>query len=83
VGVKVAENVRAALPADTPIEISEAGIGGLNLMERLLGYDRVILIDALYNGHNSPGAVHRMTLDDLRNISPTRHSASAHDYHAR
>ncbi len=84
VGVKVAEAIRAALPPNAPIDISEASVGGLGLMERLVAYDRVILIDAMHNQHNPaansvPGAIHRLTLDDLRNISPTQHSASAHD----
>jgi hydrogenase maturation protease len=80
VGVRVAEAVRAALSPDSPIEVSEASVGGLELMERLLGFERVILIDALHGSHYcQPGAIHKMTLDDLRAISPTQHSASAHD----
>lgn len=84
VGVKVAEAVAAVLPPDTAIDVSEASVGGLGLMERLIGYDRVILIDALYNGHPTspgcgPGTIRRLTLDQLRTISPTQHSASAHD----
>jgi len=85
VGVRVAEAVHAALPPDTSIEVDEVSVGGLGLMERLIGYERVILIDALHNGTSSgasqatPGTLHRMTLDDLRAISPTQHSASAHD----
>ena len=93
VGVRVAEAVQNALPPDSTIEVSEASVGGLELMERLLGYERVILIDALHNparevpagqhpfasrGRN-PGTIHRMTLNDLRHISHTQHSASAHD----
>jgi hydrogenase maturation protease len=88
VGVRVAEALRAALPPDTSIDVSEACVGGLGLMERLVGYDRVILIDALHDagwarpdsmGYGPPGTIHRLTLDDLRTISPTQHSASAHD----
>ena len=81
-GVKVAEAVRAALPPDSPIEVSEVSVGGLRLMERVIGYDRVILIDAMAyqsSGAGEPGKVHRMTLEDLRQISPTQHSASVHD----
>jgi len=93
VGVRVAEAVQNALPPDSAIEVSEASVGGLELMERLLGYERVILIDALHNparevpmgqhpsasrGRN-PGTIHRMTLDDLRHVGHTQHSASAHD----
>lgn len=79
VGVRVAETVRMALPPDSPIDVSEASVGGLGLMERLLGYDQVILIDALHNEKNIPGVIHRLSLDDLQTISPTQHSASVHD----
>lgn len=79
VGVKAAEAVRAALPPGSAVEVSEASVGGLALMERLLGYRRVILIDALHTGGGAPGTVHRLSLADLRDISPTQHSASAHD----
>ncbi|MBC8332640.1 MAG: hydrogenase maturation protease [Anaerolineae bacterium] len=82
VGVKVAYDVEKALGANIPtnLTITEASVGGLRLMELLVGYDRVILIDALLtnNGHE-PGTIHQMTLADLRHISPTQHSASAHD----
>ncbi len=79
VGVRVAEAVQAALPPGSPIETDEACSGGLELLERLLGYRRVVLVDALYPGGGQPGDVHRLSLADLRAISPTQHSASAHD----
>jgi hydrogenase maturation protease len=80
VGVRIAEAVRKALPPDSAIEISEASVGGLELMERLLGYRRVILIDALHgSSYRAPGKIHKLTLADLRFASPTQHSASAHD----
>lgn len=80
VGVLVAESVRSRLPKDTHIDITELSVGGLTLMESMIGYDRVILIDAFQRlGDNNPGVVHRMSLEDLRSISPTQHSASPHD----
>jgi hydrogenase maturation protease len=80
IGVLVAEEVRSRLPEDTPIDITEVSVGGLTLMETMIGYDRVILIDAFQRLHdNCPGKVHRMSLEDLRSISPTQHSASPHD----
>jgi hydrogenase maturation protease len=79
VGVIVAETVRSRLPQDSPVDISEVSIGGLTLMESMVGYDRVILIDALENHRGNPGDIHRLTLDDLKEISPTQHSASPHD----
>ena len=49
-------------------------------MELLEGYDRAIIIDAIQtkNGHPT-GSIFTMDLADLREISPTQHSASAHD----
>jgi len=82
VGVKVAYEVKKALGPNLPenLTITEASVGGLRLMELLVGYDRVILIDALLANHGHPsGTLHHMTLDDLRHISPTQHSSSAHD----
>ena len=79
VGVRVAEAIRAALPLDTQVEIDEASVGGLELLERLLGYQRVFLIDAFHPGQEQPGTIHRLGLDDLRQMRPTQHSASAHD----
>ena len=79
VGVRVAEEVLNRLPVDTPIEVTEVSVGGLTLMESMIGYDRVILIDALQLHDSHPGTIHRMSLDDLREISATQHSASPHD----
>jgi hydrogenase maturation protease len=50
-------------------------------MEMMVGYARVILIDALYHPSVAPGSVHRMTLEDLATAAPhePEHLASAHD----
>jgi hydrogenase maturation protease len=79
VGVLVAEQVRARLPEDTPIDITEVSVGGLTLMEAMIGYDRVILIDAFLSLGGKPGLVRKMSLEDLKSFSPTQHSASPHD----
>lgn len=83
VGVKVARELEGLinLNAHPELTITEASAGGLRLMEALLGYDRVILIDAFYlhPETNIPGKIHHLSLDDLRSISPTQHSTSAHD----
>ena len=79
IGVLVAQEVRTKLPEDTLIEIKEVSVGGLSLMESMIGYDYVILIDAFKNAVGCPGTVHKMTLQDLIAVSPTQHSASPHD----
>jgi hydrogenase maturation protease len=78
-GVEVAASVRAALSPQMNIDVEEACVGGLALMERMIGYDRAILIDALDPGHAPSGTVQRLELADLQRLCPTLHSASAHD----
>ncbi len=83
VGVKVAYELERILDleAHPELTVTEASVGGLRLMEAVLGYERVILIDAYYlkEQETRPGKIHCLTLDDLRTQSPTQHSTSAHD----
>jgi hydrogenase maturation protease len=79
VGVRVAAELQKALPVDATVDVSEACVGGLSLMERMVGYDTVILIDALTLGTVRPGTIHRMTLNELAALGTTQHIASAHD----
>jgi len=61
-----------------PIEIDCLSLGGLSLMERLIGYDRVIIIDAITTQENPPGFVNSFPLEEL----PKRaagHLSAAHD----
>jgi hydrogenase maturation protease len=57
------------------VEFDCVSVGGLALMERLVGCDRAIIVDAVQTRGGVPGTVYRLTLDDL----PTLHADSAHD----
>jgi hydrogenase maturation protease len=85
VGWVVAEKVQAALsdPQSSisdaqSVEVDCASLGGLSLMERLTGAERVILVDAIFTGKQPVGTVSRFLLDELPDLS-AGHSASAHD----
>lgn len=62
-----------ALPDDIVLE--EAFTGGLALMDMLLGFDRVILIDAVIMEDQDPGSI---TVIDVSEM-PSAHSANPHD----
>jgi len=81
VGLAVARAVDSALSeCDMPeTEVAEACVGGLRLMEMMVGHERVILVDAIKTHDGKTGTVYRLCLDDLRALGPTQHSASAHD----
>ena len=60
------------------VEVDRLSLGGLRLMERLIGYDRAILVDAVETGTVPPGTVRCLRLDELPDPGRAR-LASAHD----
>ncbi len=77
VGVHVANAVQEALPFDTEIEVQELSVGGLALMETMVGYERVILIDAFWTPDGETGQVVEFTAGALPDS--LLNTASAHD----
>ncbi len=84
VGWRVAEEVERRLSADPglgrsvgPVEVDRQAVGGLSLMERLVGYKRVVLIDAALDGR-PPGTIAVGTLAEADGRL-TGHLDSAHD----
>ena len=79
VGWRVVDVVRARLhdPAGD-VRVENAALGGLALMERLVGARRAILVDAMETGVVPDGTVTCMTLDDV-GCRAADHLDSAHD----
>ncbi|MBA4380444.1 MAG: peptidase M52 [Anaerolinea sp.] len=78
-GIAVGESkVLESANPDTPVDIECFSLGGLSLMERLTGYQRVILIDAIFTGQKPIGTVTTFPLSALPNPS-AGHSTAAHD----
>jgi hydrogenase maturation protease len=73
-GLRVAAMLRELLAGRKDIDVDEDYWGGLRLMERMAGYDRAIVIDAICTGA-PPGTIHQLKPDSI----PTQRSASAHD----
>jgi len=75
IGIHVVRATAARCRRDD-VAFAEAIVGGLRLLDRLVGYDRVILVDAIQTPDGSPGAVYRLHPNDLRQ---SLHSGSSHD----
>ena len=79
VGWKIVERVNASLDTRHPdIETDCLSLGGLSLMERMLGYRKVVIVDSMETGQSPAGSVRVYKLEELPNPS-AGHSASAHD----
>jgi len=79
VGWRVAEELSRQLTHKSDkIDICCLSVGGLTLMERLVGYNRAILVDALQTGLHPPGTVKQLQLEELPD-QISSHMVSTHD----
>ena len=74
VGVHVANELKKHIQ-HSDITIDEAITGGMNLLDLILGYDKVIIIDAVKTETGDNGEVKRIPLNDFS----TMHSCNPHD----
>ena len=74
IGLRVAELLTPRLSELPDIELDVDYWGGLRLMERMVGFQRAIIIDAICSGA-PPGTLQVLSPGDF----PTQRSASAHD----
>ncbi len=75
VGLRVATAVKDKLnqPETTVVE---ASVAGLDLLDLLVGYEKVIIVDAIRTSEGKPGQVYRLAPEVF---DATRHAASPHD----
>jgi hydrogenase maturation protease len=74
VGIKVAHEV--ATQFNSPqVTVAETSAAGLSLLDSIVGYDKVIIIDAIQTEKGQAGQVYRMGAEDF---SSTKHFSSPH-----
>ncbi len=74
VGIKVAHEV--ANQFNNPqVTIAETSAAGLSLLDSIVGYDKVIIIDAIQTEKGRAGQIYRMGSEDF---SLTKHFSSPH-----
>jgi hydrogenase maturation protease len=69
VGICTVREMRRIWRGDPGVELVEASLGGMVLLDLIAGYDRLIIIDAIMTTDGQPaGFVYDLTLDDLGEI---------------
>jgi hydrogenase maturation protease len=77
VGIRLARDLHARAGVRPGVEwCPECSSGGLDLLERLAGYDRIVVLDAIRTRGGRPGDWYRFSAADLRE---TRHLSNVHD----
>ena len=74
VGIHVINELREHLK-DTRVILDIAYTGGMNLLDMIRGFDKVILVDAVKQEGNKTGEVKRFSLTE----APAVHSCNPHD----
>ncbi len=74
VGTRVAREVGNKLK-DPQVAVSEASAAGLSILDSIIGYDRVIIIDAIQTEKGEAGQIYRMSTPDF---ALTKHFSSPH-----
>ncbi len=72
VGIKIAQRLKEERPG---LEVVETGEAGLTLLDLVVGYDRLIIIDSIKTGQGKPGQVYKLELEDLK---PAMDFSSSH-----
>ena len=76
IGIYTVRIFKQSLPPGCEIDVVELAVGGLQLMEAMIGYDRAIIVDAIWSPDNRVGEVLQF---DAGHLPETMNSASAHD----
>ncbi len=72
IGIRIVQELRKRVH---DVDIIEASIAGLSILDHITGYNRLILIDSIKTGKGNPGDIYKLKLEDL---STTSHLSSSH-----
>jgi len=62
------------------VDVTEASVGGLEMLEILRGYQKAIIIDAIVAGKQKIGTLHEINLEDLKGGSAmARHQVGLYE----
>ena len=76
IGFSIAQEL-ARVVKDENIDVKDANLPGLNLLELIIGYDRVIIIDAIMTDDGEVGEIYRLKPENF--VKTVHPASSAHD----
>jgi hydrogenase maturation protease len=77
VGIRLARDLRREAGDDRGVDyIVDCSVGGLNLLDLVTGYDRLIVFDSIRGGEGPPGTWYEMTGESYRE---TMNLTNVHD----
>jgi len=77
VGMRAAQELAGKIKDET-IDVRDVSIDGLNLLELILGYDKLVVIDAVLTEREKVGEVYRFRPENV--YDPSRSAISPHHF---
>jgi len=71
-GIKIAQKIKKEKPE---LEVLEASEGAIALLDHVVGYDKLIIIDSIKSKKGKPGEFYKLELEDLK---PAMDFSSSH-----
>jgi hydrogenase maturation protease len=65
VGIRVVHEVQNLCDKPNGLTVKESSLSGLPLLDMIIGYDRLIIVDAIVTGTKPPGYLHRLQMSDI------------------
>jgi hydrogenase maturation protease len=75
VGIYVARMVKERTRSRADVQVKELGVSGFKLVEEILGYDEVIIVDSYASEGTEPGRIRELGPGDFED---TLHASSPH-----
>jgi hydrogenase maturation protease len=64
-GIYASRHIAERCNGCSDIDVVEASLGGVGLLDLMTGYDRVLIIDAVFTAKNQPGLIYHLDVEDL------------------
>ena len=77
IGVRVAQEL-AGIVKDENIDVLDVSVDGLNLLELIIGYGKLVVIDAIMTENGEVGAIYRLKPEKV--CQPARSAISPHHF---
>ena len=73
VGIRIARELKKEL---TDVDVVEASTAGFRIVDEIIGYDKLIIVDSIKTGKAKPGTLFKFNVSDFKE---TLHFSSPHD----
>lgn len=75
VGIHIVRMLKDKMPTRADLEFKELSVGGLSLVEEMLGYERVFIVDSIVSNDREIGRIREFSPEQFKR---TQHSSSPH-----